>query len=160
MASKYDLLRARFRGLQKKTERGAVAALHTAETLGATALTGFMMGRLSDDKGEWGFRGVPYPLVGAGALFLTGLFSGDKYQDHVMALGTGVAAPWVGVKMYQYGVEQKSKAKTSGVRPGQRQFTGANPNVASMMADIKRQHETANVSADKPKGMGTAFDGQ
>lgn len=154
MASKYERLQSRFKTFRKRTERGAIAALHTAETLGATALTGFAMGRLSDENGDWGFRGVPYPLLGAGGLLLVGLFA-DKYQEDLMALGTGTAAPWVGLKMYSYGVEMKDRAKTAGVRrPG---YANHRPQIRERQPFVPPVSAPAQQSA--PVKSGTAFDG-
>jgi hypothetical protein len=112
MASKYDKLRARLRTMREKTEQGLKNTLHAGETLVAGSVTAYASGRLADANGEWGFRGVPYPLVGGLALYAVGFAAGDRYSSDLFAAGTGVLGAYVFRKAYTYGLDARDNRTT------------------------------------------------
>jgi hypothetical protein len=108
MASKYEKLKARMRGMRQKTERGVKNGLHAAETLVVGSAGAYAEGRMSDENGEWGFRGVPYLLMASAAVYVTGLVAGDRYSEDLFAVGTGLAGGHLFRRLYEQGVTAKS----------------------------------------------------
>jgi hypothetical protein len=116
MASKYERLKARMRGVAEKTRQGVQHGVYAAETLGACALTAYVSGRMSDEEGEFGFKGVPYALLGSGVVYLGAMFAGSKLMGDLFAVGNGIASAHIGRVLYEYGVTAKNEAGTTGTR--------------------------------------------
>jgi hypothetical protein len=121
MASKYEKLKARMRGVAAKTREGVQQGVHAAETLGACALTAYVSGRMSDEEGEFGFKGVPYALLGSGVVYLGAMFAGKMMPD-LFAVGNGIASAHIGRVLYEYGVTAKNEASSAGTRGVPRQL--------------------------------------
>ena len=110
MPSKVERLKAKMANMRKSGERIAKNTLHAGETIVVGAATAYAEGRLSDDTGEWGYKGVPYAYMGAGVLFLTGLFAGDRYSADLFAGGSGAVLGHLSRSMYESGQEAKRNA--------------------------------------------------
>jgi hypothetical protein len=114
MASKYDKLKARMRNMREGTERATKNLLHAGETLAAGSVGAYAEGRLGDANGNWGFRNVPYLYMGGAAMYLTGLFAGDRYSSDLFAVGTGLIGARLFRTMNDAGVDAKAN-RTTGV---------------------------------------------
>lgn len=118
MPSKVERLRARMKNMRESTQRIATNVLHSGETLLVGGATSYAEGRLSDDTGEWGFKGVPYAYMGGAVLFLTGLFAGDRYSADLFAAGTGAVGGHLFRSLYESGLHSKAAKTTGRVGPG------------------------------------------
>lgn len=139
--NKVEKLKARLSNMRKKTEVVATNALHTAETLAVGSAIAYAEGRLSDNDGEWGYKKVPYAYMGGAALFLTGLFAGDRYGADLFSAGTGMVGGHLFRTMYESGLE----SKTSGV--------GRRRSPASLSSGMRMPN-----AATEHAAYGTAFD--
>lgn len=122
MASKLERMRQRMRNASKAARTSVAMTIHSAETLGAAAVTGYVSGRMADADGEFGFRGVPYPLIAAGVLYLGAFYTGIKAPgdgrsmgDDMLAIANGIASAHIGRVTYEMG--QTAQAQTQGVGP-------------------------------------------
>lgn len=112
MPSKIERIKARMKSVTEKGKRIARNVMHSGETLVAGSATAYAEGRLSDDQGEWGVKGVPYAYIGGGLLYLGGLFAGE-YGADMFALGTGTVGAHLFRNMYEHGLDAKQQ-KTTG----------------------------------------------
>lgn len=148
--NKVEKLKARLRNMREKTEVVATNALHAAETLASGAAIAYAEGRMSDTDGEWGYKKVPYAYMGGAALYLTGLFAGDRYGADLFSLGTGLIGGHLFRTMYESGLE----SKTTGIgrtRRAPASLSAGMRGVGSVPAG--RQHVHTHQS------YGTPFDG-
>lgn len=152
MASKIERLRARMKSMRESTERIGRNVLHSGETLLVGGAGAYAEGRLSDDNGDWGYKGVPYLYMGAGILFLTGLFAGDRYSADLFAAGTGAVGGHLFRHLYESGITSK-QGQTTG-RP-QMQRRGIPMGLPGQM------HSTAQATRPpvQQATYGTIFDG-
>lgn len=82
---------ARARNMAEKSEAIVATALRTAEVGGAAFGMGVVKGRF----GSIELVGVPIDLIASSGLHLLGFFGGDKYADHLHALGDGALASYL-----------------------------------------------------------------
>lgn len=82
---------ARARNMAEKSEKVIETALRTAEVGGAAFGMGVVKGRFGNIE----VVGVPIDLVAASGLHLLGFFGGDRYADHLHALGDGALASYL-----------------------------------------------------------------
>jgi hypothetical protein len=115
MASKYEKLKARMQSASRRARESTANAIHAAESVGACAVGSFAAARLSDENGEFGFRGVPYLLLAGGIMYVGGIAAGGRYQADMFAVGTGLVNAHVARVAYEYGIKSKEEAGTAGV---------------------------------------------
>lgn len=118
MASKLDRLKTRLKNMTEGTKRVGLNVLHSGETLVVGSGVAYAEGRLSDDNGEWGYRGIPFAYAGGAVLFLTGLYASFKESDYgadLMAMGTGAVGAHLFRGMYESGLDAKAN-RTTGQR--------------------------------------------
>lgn len=147
MASKLERLRAHLKNVREKTERIGKNVLHAGETLVVGGAAAYAEGRMSDDTGEWGFKGVPYAYAGGAVLYLTGLFAGE-YGEDLFAAGTGLVGSHLFRSLYESGVTAKQN-KTSGHAMGGR----------SVPMGLGARMQGVNTPPAQRQATGTVFDG-
>lgn len=152
--NKVERLKAKVRSMRQDGERIAKNTLHSAETLVVGSAGAYAEGRLSDDNGEWGFRSVPYLYMGGAALFITGLFAGDRYSADLFAAGTGAVGGHLFRTMYETG--QEAKTNTTGRR---QMKTKVPMGLADSMKPGNNQRQPAPAPARQRQPYGTALDG-
>lgn len=115
--SRIERFKARIKNMNESTKIIGLGVLRSGETLVAGAGMAYLEGRMSDDTGNWGFRGVPYAWMGGAALILGGLYAGfqrSQAAGDLMALGTGLVGANVFRKTYEMGLEAKANRTTGG----------------------------------------------
>lgn len=151
MASKIERLRARLKGMRESTERIGRNVLHSGETLLIGGGGAYAEGRLSDDNGEWGYKGVPFLYMGGAIAYLTGLFAGDRYSADLFAAGTGAVGGHLFRSMYETGLDAKQNRTTGGRVAGRRKVPMG---LQSRMNQATQQSQQAQPA----KKFGTVFD--
>lgn len=139
--------------MRESTQRIATNALHAGETLVVGSATAYAEGRLSDDNGEWGYKNVPYAYMGGAALFLTGLFAGDRYSADLFAAGTGAVGGHLFRTMYESGLESKQTGTQ-----GRRQLRSRVPMGLQNAVRQGVPQQTQQVPVQR-QAYGTVFDG-
>lgn len=154
--NKVERLRGQLRNMREQGQAIARNTLHAGETLVVGSTLAFAEGRLSDETGEWGYRGVPYAYMGAGVLFLTGLFAGERYGADLFAMGSGAVGSHLFRSMYETGLE--SKTSTTG-----RKQLRSKVGMGNQLGQNIRQNVGTNMGQQQPQPVrqnyGTAFDG-
>lgn len=153
MASKIERLRAKLKNMGEGAKMTGINVLNTGANLVVGSGVAYAEGRLSDDQGEWGFRGVPYAYIGGGIALLGGLYAGavhrSEYSASLMAAGAGAVGAHLFRTMYESGVTAKANRTTGGRALRSRvPMAGLNSRV---------QSAASSVPAAKP-GFGTIFD--
>lgn len=155
MASKVDRLKARLKNMSEGTKMVGVNVLRTGENLVVGSAVAYGEGRMSDDQGEWGFRGVPYAYIGGGILLLSGLYASavhrSEYGADLMSAGTGAVGAHLFRSMYESGVTAKANRTTGGRATRSSLGRGAPQGLNS------KAHAAA--SAPQATRFGTIFDG-
>jgi hypothetical protein len=116
-SSRIERFKARMKNMNESTKKIGLGVLRSGETLVAGSGMAYLEGRMSDDTGDWGFRGVPYAWMGGAVLILGGLYAGYQRSEasgDLFALGTGVVGANLFRKTYELGLEAKNNRTTGG----------------------------------------------
>lgn len=118
MASKVDRLKARLKNMSEGAKMTGINVLNNGANLVVGSGMAYAEGRMSDDQGEWGFRGVPYAYIGGGIALMAGLYasavSRSEYGASLMAAGSGAVGAHLFRTMYESGVTAKANRTTGG----------------------------------------------
>lgn len=153
MASKIERLRAKIKNMGEGAKLTGINVLNTGANLVVGSGVAYAEGRLSDDQGEWGFRGVPYAYIGGGLALLGGLYAGavhrSEYSASLMAAGSGAVGAHLFRTMYESGMTAKAN-RTTGSRAVRSRVPMAGLN--------SRMHSAASAPQQTKQTFGTIFD--
>lgn len=151
MASKVDRLKARLKNMSEGTKMVGVNVLRTGENLVVGSAVAYGEGRMSDDNGEWGFRGVPYAYIGGGILLLSGLYASavtrSEYGADLMSAGTGAVGAHLFRTMYESGMTAKAN-----------RTTGGRSTRSNVPMGLRSKAQSAAGAATQTRNFGTVFD--
>lgn len=145
-------LKARLANMTEASKRIGKNVLHSGETVIAGSAAAFAEGRMSDENGDWGYKGVPYVYMGGAIAYLTGLFAGERYSADFFAVGTGLVGSHLFRTMYDTGLEQKANGTQ-----GRRQIRSRVP--MGLREHINQANAQPQAAPRQRQSFGTAFDG-